>query len=539
MKQLSTLFIVLLLFAASTLQAQTTPKEAEFKKIARTYTLHDDGSQTLRIQKELTIYTHTAMNRTYGETFIQYDPAWQTVKINTSYTRQKDGTIIKTPQNAFVEVLPQSAADAPAYNRLKELVVVHTGLDLGSTIYLDYTITSKPGYLPALDLLYPLKELSPIDEFSLKIDISRNKTLHYTTWNMGEQPVVSTKGKRKTVIWTLKNIQPRPYSYPYEHNAFGTVQEIASGMTPAIAATTYPSANEALKHLTSQFTEGDTKIVKSKADEIMAQAKGNATGAQQLIDAYVGLLAANPCKVSLQESGYRLRPASEVIRTAYGTAAELANLSYSLQKAAGLNAGLIVASLSPAAGTDKNAIGLSGVIATADKFASAGNTLPRIKGLQDYLRVTDAEGHPYLFKKENKEVVKRDTINAADSAYTANQLTDYQIITLKNDAAVSALYPYSGNTHITAPILLSNPLNRKLVTVVKLPEGRQWLPAKDQHIQNAAGEWTLQYTLDGNELTVSRKLLISKQLYSPTDYTDLYNLLAQWKDANNQTVVLK
>ena len=118
--------------------------EAEYKKLAKTWTLNADGSQEFRYDMELTLFTHTAMNGTYGESFIVYNPQYQELKINSSYTKQKDGTIIKTPDNAFVEVLPRNAADAPAYNHLKEMVVVHTGLELGATIYLDYTVTSKP-----------------------------------------------------------------------------------------------------------------------------------------------------------------------------------------------------------------------------------------------------------------------------------------------------------------------------------------------------------------------------------------------------------
>ena len=55
------------------------------------------------------------MNRTYGESFITYDPRYQTLQIHESYTRQKDGNIVKTPANALVEVLPSAAANAPAF----------------------------------------------------------------------------------------------------------------------------------------------------------------------------------------------------------------------------------------------------------------------------------------------------------------------------------------------------------------------------------------------------------------------------------------
>lgn len=157
--------------------------EAEYKKLAKTWTLNADGSQEFRYDMELTLFTHTAMNGTYGESFIVYNPQYQELKINSSYTKQKDGTIIKTPDNAFVEVLPRNAADAPAYNHLKEMVVVHTGLELGATIYLDYTVTSKPGYLPEVDIFEELLQSSPVKEYTLTIVIPEAKELAYTLTN--------------------------------------------------------------------------------------------------------------------------------------------------------------------------------------------------------------------------------------------------------------------------------------------------------------------------------------------------------------------
>lgn len=538
MKKLYNLLVVLLLWLTVVpSQAQKATPEAEFKKLSITYTLNPDGSQVLRVAKELTIYTHTAMNRTYGETFIPYDPQWQTVKINTSYTKQKDGTVIKTPANAFVEVLPQSAADAPAYNRLKELVVVHTGLDLGSTIYLDYTITSKPGYLPELDILCPIKELSPIDEFTCTINVPSTKPFNYRLWNADVKPSVIRKGTMQSVTYKLKDIAPRPYSYPYIHNAFGTVQQIASGMMPAITASTYTTYGDALKHLATQFTVGDEAVVKAKADELVTAAKGNATDAQKQIDKYVSALAAHTCGVTLEQSGYRLRPASEVIRTAYGTEAELANLSYALRKAAGLNAEPVIARLCPAS-TDKDATGLSSVIAVADKSASIGNTLTEIKGLQAYLLTTDLQGKPYSFQTENKEKLVNDTINAADSIYKP-QANGYRILTLKDNGAVSALYPYAGNTTITENILLPNPVNVRYVTVVRIPQGKRWLKFEDKRVNTSAGEFAVTYAQNGTTLTITRKLIVRGQLYTPAGYSGFYKLIAAWKNANSRTVVLK
>ena len=151
--------ILCLLLVATTLSAAP---EAEYRKLSKTWTVNADGSQEYHHSMELTLFTHTAMNNTYGESFIVYNPDYQTVVIHSAYTTQKDGSVVKTPDNAFVEVLPRFAADAPAYNGLKELVVVHTGLELGATIHLDYSILTKPGYYPALDINETLQETSPV-----------------------------------------------------------------------------------------------------------------------------------------------------------------------------------------------------------------------------------------------------------------------------------------------------------------------------------------------------------------------------------------
>ena len=51
------------------------------------------------------------------------------------------------------------------------MVVVHTGLELGATIYLDYSIITKPGYYPALDINERLQETSPVKECKVSISV--------------------------------------------------------------------------------------------------------------------------------------------------------------------------------------------------------------------------------------------------------------------------------------------------------------------------------------------------------------------------------
>ena len=124
--------IIILMAMMLAMQLNATV-DGTYKSIVSEYTLGTDGSITQRVSKVLKYNTHHSFFKLFGETFVIYNPEYQKVKVDTSYTIQKDGTIIKTPANAFNYVLPSMAAKAPDYNKLPELVITHTGLELGAT----------------------------------------------------------------------------------------------------------------------------------------------------------------------------------------------------------------------------------------------------------------------------------------------------------------------------------------------------------------------------------------------------------------------
>ena len=529
--------LALLLFV--TLTTQAAP-EARFGKLSKTYTLHTDGSQELRVQKELTLYTHAAMNSLYGETFIVYDPQYQQLEIHDSYTRQKDGTLIRTPANAFVEVLPSAAANAPAYNRLKEMVVVHTGLELGATICLDYSIKSRAGYLPELDICCPVKELSPIDEFTFRIEVPEDKPLHYELLNASARPSEAQKDGMKSVTWKLKDVEPRPYSYPSLRSSLGIVQQAASGMMPVIVASTWLGYAEALKSLARQFTPGDRTVIEAKLTELKQAAQKDSTDLRSVIADYMhGLYRSNLCTVSLQEAGYRLRPASEVIRSAYGTQAELVNLDVALQQAAGLKAEVAVCALRPSE-TDNQGMGsIVSVVAKSDATPKdavlQGTDEAR---LQSYMTVTDLQAQPLKLPFRNIQDTQQDILEVkADNSQALPN--GWQVVNLKPVSAVLPLYTYAANTTIRENILLPQTVNVICETLVKLPEGTVWSPKADKELTRPCGKVSFTYRSDADGVTVTRSLSITQQLLTPEVYRDFYALMAEWRDTNNHTLLLK
>lgn len=529
----------MLLLAVLPVKAES---EAEFRKLSKTYTLRADGSQELRVQKELTLFTHAAMNGLYGETFIVYDPEFQELTIHESYTRQKDGTVIKTPSNALVEVLPSSAANAPAYNHLKEMVVVHTGLELGATIYLDYSIVSKAGYLPELDVCCPVKELSPVKEFIFRLNVPAGKSVRYELLNASAKPVIAQGNGMKSFIWTLKDVAPRPYAYPSGRGNLGLVQAVASGMMPVFVASTWPGYTEAVKYLQKQFAVGNTSVVEGKVAELIQGLEGNPQAMRNAIANYMaGLYQLGHCNVSLQDAGYRLRPASEVITSAYGTQAELVNLDVTLQRAAGLEAEVAVCALRPSVDGNRGLATVMSLVCQSKKMpGKVALTGTEEACLQPFMTITDLQGKKLMLESYlgAKEVRTTDTLEVKSDKL--QELADgWGIVPLSDPTPVRSLYAYAGNTSISEKILLPRTVDCALETIVRLPEGMKWSGHADKEISNACGKVVFSYKAVKGGVKVTRSIRIDRQLQTPANYKELYALLSEWRDTNNHTLVVK
>lgn len=529
----------MLLLAVLPVKAES---EAEFRKLSKTYTLRADGSQELRVQKELTLFTHAAMNGLYGETFIVYDPEFQELTIHESYTRQKDGTVIKTPSNALVEVLPSSAANAPAYNHLKEMVVVHTGLELGATIYLDYSIVSKAGYLPELDVCCPVKELSPVKEFIFRLNVPAGKSVRYELLNASAKPVIAQGNGMKSFIWTLKDVAPRPYAYPSGRGNLGLVQAVASGMMPVFVASTWPGYTEAVKYLQKQFAVGNTSVVEGKVAELTQGLEGNPQAMRNAIANYMaGLYQLGHCNVSLQDAGYRLRPASEVITSAYGTQAELVNLDVTLQRAAGLEAEVAVCALRPSVDGNRGLATVISLVCQSKKMPEkVALTGTEEACLQPFMTITDLQGKKLMLESYlgAKEARTTDTLEVKSDKL--QELADgWGIVPLSDPTPVRSLYAYAGNTSISEKILLPRTVDCALETIVRLPEGMKWSGHADKEISNACGKVVFSYKAVKGGVKVTRSIRIDRQLQTPANYKELYALLSEWRDINNHTLVVK
>ena len=531
------------------------------KKLAKTWTLNADGSQEFRYDMELTLFTHTAMNGTYGESFIVYNPQYQELKINSSYTKQKDGTIIKTPDNAFVEVLPRNAADAPAYNHLKEMVIVHTGLELGATIYLDYTVTSKPGYLPEVDIFEELLQSSPVKEYTLTIVTPEVKELAYTLTNNPAKASVKRSGGTCTTSWTLRNL-PASSRAPFVY--------VKNGDVPFLAATTYASEGEALATLLKQFNPSGDPQLTTLAESLTEGEKKDEDKLEAILEYTTNHIANNG--LTLDQTGYRLRPADAVISTAYGTEVEKANLLAGLLDGAGFKAEPMATYQAYAdKGLALKAVDQLFVSCMVNGelylFSTSSTHRPQTVNFdrtplfslqtgkpvaiavpQDYqiksdIAVRFKDGKVTTSTKESvgKELMPYFTTGNSENEQTAPLKVEngYATISLPDAEYGFSHLPYGYlNSQRKENLLIPRPVNEVYTYTIECPENMELrTPETDKTIRNAAGSLTISVKKNGRTATVTRSLELNKQLYTPAEYKELRQLLTEWSDVNGKTLL--
>jgi len=206
----STIVITLIFFTLSLYAQLPLPPDehydAVYLKLIKEYTLNSDGSMDFRYIKKQKLQTYRAYHNLYGETFVVYNPGYQSLKINETYTIMADGKKITSPKNAFNEVLPGFAANAPAYNDLREMVITHTGLEINAEINLDYQVTTLKGKLPALMGNELLSEPEPVKELIVRVRIPAGQNLYYQLFNAEYQPEKTTEGDYLVYSWKLSNV---------------------------------------------------------------------------------------------------------------------------------------------------------------------------------------------------------------------------------------------------------------------------------------------------------------------------------------------
>ncbi|MEI6900765.1 MAG: DUF3857 domain-containing protein, partial [Bacteroidota bacterium] len=188
------------------LSAQDENYDAVYLQFTKEYSLNADGSMDYHFIKKQKLQTYRAFNSLYGETFVVYNPAFQSLKINEVNTVMADGKKVASPANAFNEVLPGFAASSPAFNNLREMVITHPGVERNAVLNLDYTLHSNKGFWPALMGNELLAEYEPVKELVIRIKVPASVKLNFSLLNTKQNPVETNENGIQIYTWKFTDI---------------------------------------------------------------------------------------------------------------------------------------------------------------------------------------------------------------------------------------------------------------------------------------------------------------------------------------------
>ena len=312
MKHLSLVLFALLAFAAPSSAQQP---DAVYHLLRQHWTVNADGSSDYNCRKELQLFRNRAITAyaDKGETFIVYNPAFESLAINESYTIRKDGTKVPTPANAFVEQLPSSCTSCGRYSGLKEMVVVHTALEYDATIVLDYTIHRRSS---VLEQSVVLSRDCPVRKYEIIVDLPGDMPFTATLNGLAsKQGRCKSDGHR--LHYVAKNI-PQNYRDSYLPLDPSALYPVLSFSTQAQLPVRFPEIEPLpeAQDLLYNLDNADTlEFLQSVADWVADN---------------VGY---NP--VSLSLANYRAASAHEVWYSNCGSAAEKALLLAAILRQAG------------------------------------------------------------------------------------------------------------------------------------------------------------------------------------------------------------
>lgn len=595
-------YLILLLLFPALLFSQQAGSDAIFKKILKEYTLNADGSVKQRIVKECSLLTYNAFHRYYGETFILYNPLCQKLKINSCYTLMADGKRVNSPSNAFNEVLPRSAANAPVFNYLREMVVTHTGLEIGATIFLDYEIISTKDYFPYLMGEEVFAEMNPVDEFKVIISVPKEKPFNFRLYNSTVEAGVTITDKQKIYNWTLTKLMAHlPESFVPEESRY----------LPVLRFTSFKDMQEAGNYLCSQnaFEFELTDDIRDAALKANEGIKDDLSRVLKIQDMVVNNFKLFPVPMYL--TAYKLRAPQVVFKDAGGTELEKACLMVTMLKAINIEA--IIAGVQDAY-YDKG-IG---------EFSSFSQYIVQVTvpGLKDiYLGLThnDEQDQAYklggkvlVFLNKGKEIVSK-TMKPEESGIelkgklildkegklsgelemniegTYNPYFDLKSDKIKALKLLKANHletELSGDPEIKEgeslikfrilpgekvkqsgnywfieipsvsnglssksfgeltierrnPVDINYPVSEESEIKIDLPSGFKWVGKEiNENIKNSAGNLSIKVRQNGLQLIIGREIEIKTSMMSMEYYKDLRELTALWYSKTGREVII-
>lgn len=496
-----TLFIAALVSLFSLANAQQP--DAIYKLLRYEWTVNADGTSDYHYRHEVQILRNRALTAyaDKGETFVVYNPDLEDLTINEVYTLQLDGTRIDMPQNAFIYQLPSECADCGRFNHLRELAMVHTGMEIGCTIIVDYTIHRRYNLLRET---IPLQRECPIEKLEVVVNNNTNFQVKYDTY--GEEYITfphltnnnstikdGTRSMTTSHIYTNIPQAPREPYMPADIIPTLHFYNGAPEHTPAFDQKPFGDASDVIRQLMSSYI-----------------AKENITRIRNYVVDNIHLNDIHPSHL-----GYVHSTPFEVWATGCGTATDKAVFLAAALNHEGFTARVI--------GEDYDQVGV--MIDTLEYRLDVRSKAPiEING------------------EAKDEMATYDLTNTVDATEYLDSLED-------GFFHLKAFSPLPGEPEISAkalslqrttPLVASACDLRSNVTYT-LPKGIKLVGGEVNQTLDYPGIGSLTVTVEqsGKKINVVRNLKIDHSTIKVEEYARFRQLLATWQAFESQSILLR
>ena len=296
MKKYFSILLTSILFLPSSilLFSQDENYDAVYLQLKKEYTLNPDGSIDYRYMKKQKLQTYRSFNNLYGETFIVYNPDFQTLKVNEVYTIMADGKRNPSPANAFNEVIFQGK-----------------------------------GFYPCLMGNELLCEVEPVNELTFIIRVPSDSKLNYSMLNSPATPVITKEGDLQVYTWKFTNV-------PAISNE--DLQKGGNDIYPKIIFSTAKNRSDLYVEFQKQaaFSYELSPEIKKAVATLLAENKEKTDILLKLQDKVINEFRLYP--VPIKYTGFTCRTAQETWNSNGGTTIEKAVLLTAFLKEAGVEA---------------------------------------------------------------------------------------------------------------------------------------------------------------------------------------------------------
>ena len=497
------ILIIAALFAPlSLLISPCAAQDAVYKLLKQEWTVNADGTSDYHYRHEVQILRNRALvaYADKGETFVVYNPDLEELTINEVFTVSADGSRVDMPQNAFVYQLPSSCADCGRFNHIRELAMVHTGMEIGCVIVVDYTIHRRYNLI---NETLTLARECPIEKLEIKVSVPEDQELNVQFEDPQVLPFRSETGRTATsYLLRANNVQPRFVDnyLPSDQQLYPTLH-FFNGIPEFVAA---------IDDTPAERTAAILRAATEAAGQIVPLPEAGSSSDKAIVMAMRDFVASNihcnplpPAKL-----GYVYSTPVQTWQSGCGTETDRAVLLTALLNEAGFSARVV-----------------------GDSYNEVGVMLDTI----EYLLPLMAKA-PMEVNGKAKNIVDTIVMEGTVEVKLNPLEGGYYKLTLPSPRQ------WNGQRNLaqtrTAP-LKASPCNVRCNVTIPLPKGVKMVNKATSHSLNFEGVGSFEYSVKqkGKKLQVVRNINIEKEYITPEEYAAYRQLMAAWQSYGE--VILK